>query len=240
MKKIVNQKTAVLCAIMLAASCMMTGCGDKTEELVGETTTQVTDAVQDSAVSEEAEQEGEAEADEAEAAEASADGDEIVAGDDAEMAVIDANEAVWTECTQQEAQETCPRLFKAPEGATDISWSKSDEGEKGTVQLTYTLDGINFVARARYAAAQDERIDDLTCSWDVEDDVTLANWGEGNMQGKSYRAVGDEETVDLITWYDIEIGIGYSLTVSAPDLDGFDIQAVAENMYDETQEPKVE
>jgi hypothetical protein len=67
--------------------------------------------------------------------------------------------------------------------------------------------------------------------------VTLANWGEGNMPGKMYRSVNDTGYMDLITWYDIEIGIKYSLSVSAPDLDGFDIQAVAEQMYSGDNEP---
>ncbi|WP_292213581.1 hypothetical protein [Butyrivibrio sp.] len=37
----------------------------------------------------------------------------------------------------------------------------------------------------------------------------------------------------MITWYDVEIGISYSLSTQDKDLDGFDIQAVAEQMYDE-------
>ena len=65
----------------------------------------------------------------------------------------------------------------------------------------------------------------------------MANWGEGHMSGKTYRAIDETEYTDLITWYDIEIGIKYSLSVSAPDLDGFDIQAIAEQMYDPDNEP---
>ena len=36
---------------------------------------------------------------------------------------------------------------------------------------------------------------------------------------------------DLCTWYDIEIGISYSLSTTAKDLDGFDIQGIVEAMY---------
>ena len=59
------------------------------------------------------------------------------------------------------------------------------------------------------------------------------------MQGKSYRAADDQGYMDLITWYDIEIGIAYSLSVGAKDLDGFDLQAVAEQMYDPSNEINV-
>ncbi len=68
------------------------------------------------------------------------------------------------------------------------------------------------------------------------EDATLANWGEGHMPGKTYRAINETGYVDMITWYDIEIGIAYSLSVAAADLDGFDIQAVAEQMYNEENE----
>ncbi len=51
------------------------------------------------------------------------------------------------------------------------------------------------------------------------------------------RERNDSGYLDLITWYDIEIGIAYSLTTAAADLDGFDIQAVAEQMYSADNEP---
>ncbi|MBE5871365.1 MAG: hypothetical protein E7294_08920 [Lachnospiraceae bacterium] len=149
----------------------------------------------------------------------------------------------WRDSTQEEAKQSCPRMFKAPEGATEKQWrimdADPDTGEGQLVELDFVLNGNEFCARAQYGVDEDNEIHGLHYDWDLEDEVTLANWGEGNMQGKSYRVVEDDQTVDLITWYDIEIGIGYSLTVSAKDLDGFDIQAVAEQMYDESNEPYV-
>ncbi len=46
--------------------------------------------------------------------------------------------------------------------------------------------------------------------------------------------------VDLLTWYDYEIGIAYSVSVEADDLDGFDLEAIAEQMYDASNEPITE
>ena len=146
----------------------------------------------------------------------------------------------WSDCSEEEAASVCPRLFKAPAGASDIKWSKMEDQAEGKgilFQLSFTLNGNEFCARAQCGAAETDEIHGLYYDWNVTDDCTLANWGEGHMQGKTYRYIDDNNTVDLITWYDIEIGIAYSLSVSAPDLDGFDIQAIAEQMYNADNEP---
>ena len=100
------------------------------------------------------------------------------------------------------------------------------------IQLNFKLDGMDFTARAQFGAAEDADISGIYADWtEGPDDVILANWGGGNMSGKTFRSVDDLGYTDLITWYDIEIGIKYSLSVTADDLAGFDIQAVAEQMY---------
>lgn len=142
----------------------------------------------------------------------------------------------WRDCTEEEALSACPRLFKAPDGAKNAVWSimesaKDEEANTGElIQLDFTLDGMNFCARAQYGADEDAEIHGLNYDWASALSVTLSGWGEGNMKGTCKRAVDDQGYVDLITWYDVEIGIAYSLSVSAGDLDGFDIQAIAEQM----------
>ena len=147
----------------------------------------------------------------------------------------------WRDCTEEEANTACFRLFKAPEGASNIKWSIMEEGadESGfpgpLVQLTFDIvdeySTKSFTARAKQSTDENEDISGMNYEWDVTDDVTLANWGMGNMQGKCYRALTDTETADLITWFDVEVGISYSLSVVADDLDGFDIHTIAEAMY---------
>ena len=146
----------------------------------------------------------------------------------------------WTEITEEEADQLVARLFKAPEGAEDVVWLKCEElGDKSKnlspmVQLSFTLNGLPFTARAQQGAPEDADIAGLYVDWTVgPEDATLANWGQGKMAGKTYRAMNDTGYVDLITWYDVEIGIAYSLSTAAADLDGFDIQAIAEQMYAE-------
>jgi hypothetical protein len=149
----------------------------------------------------------------------------------------------WRECTEEEAHEACMRLFKAPDGAVVNGWSlmevESDEnGVPGPlVQLDFRMDGVDFTARAEYGADPDEDISGEYVTFDSEEDVTLANWGEGNMPATVYRCIEDGWTIDVCTWYDYEIGIAYALIAEAEDLDGFDIQAVAEQMYDPSSEP---
>ncbi|MCR4590542.1 MAG: hypothetical protein K5668_06955 [Lachnospiraceae bacterium] len=150
----------------------------------------------------------------------------------------------WVEITEEEAQKCCVRLFKAPDGAKDHVWTKCEalgdpEKEIGPmIQLNFELDGLKYTARAQYGVSEDTDISGIYTEWTVgPDDVILANWGGGHMSGKTYRSVDDLGYTDLITWYDIEIGIKYSLSVAAEDLEGFDIQAVAEQMYSAENEP---
>ena len=150
----------------------------------------------------------------------------------------------WVDITKEEAGKICARLFKAPEGAGAQEWLKCealgdpDKGLGPLIQLNFDMDDLNFTARAQQGAAEDADIAGIYTDWTAgPEDVTLANWGGGNMKGQMYRSIDDTGYIDLITWYDIEIGIKYSLSVAAEDLDGFDIQAVAEQMYPGEDEP---
>ncbi len=152
----------------------------------------------------------------------------------------------WVGITEEEANKLCPRLFKAPEGAKVLEWLKCeslgdpDKNIGPMIQLNFEYDDMEFTARAQYGVAEDADISGVYAQWvEGPDETTLANWGEGNMKGTSFRAIDDLGTTDLITWYDIEIGIKYSLCVTAEDLDGFDIQSVAELMYSADNEPEV-
>ncbi len=148
----------------------------------------------------------------------------------------------WADSTEEEANSVAPNLFRAPEGATNLKWSIANKDADGTdgnwpmVQLTFDLDGNSFTAREQVSGDNFEDISGMYYDWTVQDDVTLANWGGGNMTGKAYRYVGEDKYVDVINWYDVEIGISYSLSTEAKDLDGFDIQAIAEAMYDESKQ----
>ena len=202
--------------LLAAALCMsaLCGCGAKPgEEAVAE-----------------AKEEAAAQAGEAAAAE---NGETAAAEPKEEAAAQLANP--WTEITEEEARENCYPLFRVPDGAEVQAWTMcraAGDPAAGTgplIQLKFALDGMDFTARAQQGAAEDADLSGVYEQWTAgPDDVTLTNRGGGRAPGKTYRAIHEAETVDLITWHDA--GAGYSLTVAAADLDGFDIQAVAEQM----------
>ncbi|MCR5283746.1 MAG: hypothetical protein K6E18_10275 [Lachnospiraceae bacterium] len=226
-----NKRIVALIMTGLLTGALMTGCGSQPEapaDTQPETAVEETAAEETATESEptEAAEETQAEDSQADAAEA----------ESTEMA------NPWRECTEEEAKAACPRLFKAPDDAVVNGWTMMDvEGEEGVpgpiVQLDFRIEGRAFTARAQYGAGENDDIDGMNYDWTVSDEVTLANWGEGNMKGVYNRCIEDDGMVDLLTWYDYEIGIAYSVSVEAEDLDGFDLQAIAEQMYDPANEP---
>lgn len=162
-----------------------------------------------------------------------------------------AANALWRDATEEEAGALIPRLFQAPEGAEKIQWrvldqksqSENDEDAEDVgplVELTFTLNGLDFSARAQTNSDETADISEMYYDWTDEKAVTLANWGQGHMAGMLLRSADGAKTAELCTWYDIEIGTAYSLSVVASDLKGFDLQAVAESMYNPDAEPIME
>ena len=149
----------------------------------------------------------------------------------------------WQDATYDEAINTVSKLFKAPDGAENVKWSICKTGNDenvipgSMVQMTFDLDGMSFTAREQVTGDKAEDISGMYYDWTTTEDITLANWGDGRMAAKYQRYVGDEESVDVCTWYDIEYGASYSLITSAKDLEGFDLQAVAEAIYDPSTQP---
>ena len=146
----------------------------------------------------------------------------------------------WHDCTEEEANAACTALFKLPEGATNVKWSMTDPVEPDTlpgsmVQAVFTLDDLEYTARAQVTGDNNADTSGLYYEWTVTDDITFSTWRDGYMTGKYSRYFSDEETIDLIRWYDVELGVSYSLSTQAKDLEGFDLQAIADMMYDESK-----
>ena len=138
----------------------------------------------------------------------------------------------WREITEAEARKIYSPSFSIPAGAENVSWSVMDSESGALVELSFTLNGDSFTAREQKTDNRTEDISGMYYNWSQQTDITLANWSDGQMKGKYYRYIGEEEWADLCTWYDKEKGISYSLSVVSKDLDGFDLQAVAETLYD--------
>ncbi len=139
----------------------------------------------------------------------------------------------WEDISQDEAMKNTVRLFVIPQGATNVAWSmmKEEGSDSPLIQASFELDGKEFTARTQYGVDENKDISGMNYEWTNTEEGHIG-WYDGNMSAKFYRYVGDE-SADLCTWYDTEIGIAYSLSTVAKDLDGFDIAAVADMMAPE-------
>ena len=138
----------------------------------------------------------------------------------------------WREITEAEAKAFCPKTFCVPEGAQNVRWSVMDSaadpsGVPGAlVQLSFDLNSNSFTAREQITG--DEEVDQsgMYYEWTARLGGTLRNWND--IPCTCYRWIGEDGYADLCTWYEAEAGTSYSVSVTAGDLDGFDLQAIAE------------
>ena len=103
------------------------------------------------------------------------------------------------------------------------------------VQLDFRFEGYDYTARAQQGASETDDISGMYYDWNDEEDVVLELWG--GIPAKIKYAEDEYESIKLITWYDTEIGIAYSLAVTGEDVDSFDILPVAEKMYSSDNDP---
>lgn len=142
----------------------------------------------------------------------------------------------WRDCTEAEAQALCPGIFHAPEGAAQIQWSVLEPTadaaatEKALIQLCFELNGLSFTARAKQTDGDATELSGMYYSWTVQDESALNAPTGGSVPCKTYRYIGEDGYADLCTWHDARAGLACSLSVTAKDLDGFDLRAVADAM----------
>lgn len=149
----------------------------------------------------------------------------------------------WTESDEQGVAEATGFEMTAPEEATEVSYSYMKEA--GLAQLSYVQDEQKWTYRMQ---ATDELTDisGMSYKWTNEEEGTVAG-----MEAVYYAYVELEaddladslQAVQVVNWYDAVAGVTHSLSVSAKELDGLDIQAYAENLYaplqgDATDDPE--
>lgn len=135
----------------------------------------------------------------------------------------------WRSVTEEEAKSLCPGSLTAPAGAQNIRWSAMETaGQPALVQLDFDLNGYAYTAREQQNSDKSADISGMYYTWTYQTDMTLRNWPDSAKAGTCYRFVGEGEWADLCAWYDTATGVSYTLSVTAKDLDGFDLQAIAE------------
>ena len=130
----------------------------------------------------------------------------------------------WTETDAESISQLYGFEFGIPEGAENISYALLEAQD--LAEMRFTWDGLEYTARIK-PSAEFEDISGLYYDpWDYEEPCQV-QWCEGVVK----RVQDGDDTVDVCLWFDAVPGIMYSVTTSAPDLDGFDIQAAAEQLF---------
>ena len=129
----------------------------------------------------------------------------------------------WEETTAEELARFPGVTFGVPEGAEDIEYRLLREDSLAEMQFTWH--DLRYCARIK-PAAEFEDISGLYYDWTYETPCQVS-W----CVGVDRRYIGEGETVDVSLWYDAVSGLMYSVSTSAPDLDGFDIGAAADWLY---------
>lgn len=116
--------------------------------------------------------------------------------------------------------------FGEVEGAENVRYSIIDDR---IGQMQYTKDGAEITARISAENGFTD-ISGMYYTWESTEDCTIAG-----REGKAMRTKDGDNTVDLCLWYDVAPGLMYSVSAVAPDLDGFDITAIAAQVFAPTQ-----
>lgn len=132
----------------------------------------------------------------------------------------------WRESSEEEIGQIMGAGFYLVDGAENTRFSINEEQK--IAQMDFELDGLKYTARFK-AANQLEDISGCNYEWTSEEDCELRGYAA---QEKRY--LGSDENVDVIIWFIDEAKYVFSLSTSAPDLDGFDITAVAESLVWDT------
>lgn len=132
----------------------------------------------------------------------------------------------WTESDEQGVAAATGYDMKAPEGATEVSYSYLEED--GLAQMTYVLHGADWVFRMQ---ATDQLTDISGLSYDWTPIDGNVSWMAASYYGYQENDDVEGAGVQLVIWYDAVTGVDYSLSASGDDLNGMDIQVYAEDIY---------
>lgn len=129
----------------------------------------------------------------------------------------------WKETTSDELYQVYGYQFAIPNDAEDIVYLINDELQMA--EMRFYLDSASLTARV--SAMDPEDISGVYYDhWDAEERCRI-----DVCEGLARRVFDGDRTIDVCLWYDAEKGMTWSVVAEADDLDGFDITAVAEQLY---------
>ena len=134
----------------------------------------------------------------------------------------------WEDMTAEQLATETGLSFGVPEGAENVIYRylRSDE----TAEMQFSWEGGEFCARIRPMVLEDWSFYDISgmyYEWKTEEPVNV-----GPCTGSLSQAMQDDGVwVERCLWYDADAKRMYSLSVTAEDVDGLDLTALAEQVY---------
>ena len=129
----------------------------------------------------------------------------------------------WVGCSFEDLDAQFTPGIVIPDEAVAVDCRMNDAINMG--EIDFSMDSLAYTFRVGYTDALED-ISGMYYEWDVEDEVNIKG-----CPGISARSISEEGYVDVIYWYDEAGKKTLSLSTMAADLDGYDIQAIAEQIY---------
>ena len=151
----------------------------------------------------------------------------------AETVVRPAGDTPWVETTAEEIMEKLGFEFGMPEGIQEPVYRMLEDYQLAEMNFTLEAYGEDIVFCARIMSESEFRNMSgvMANEWSAEEDCEFQG-----LQAQLLRLDLDTgETIEVFLWFDVVPGLMYSVTAQGMDLDGFDIQAIAEQLYIPTQ-----
>ena len=128
------------------------------------------------------------------------------------------------EVSPEDVQKMVNESFTVPEGAENVVYGIMESVKLAEVQ--FDLDGVSYCARME-PATEFTDISGMYYDWNA-DGVDQVN----GIDAEEHRYISDEEDdADNVLFYDADKQMMYSISATAPDLDGFDLVAVADTVF---------
>ena len=151
----------------------------------------------------------------------------------AETVIRPAGDTPWVETTAEEIMEKLGFEFGMPEGIQDPTYTMLEDYKLAEMRFTLEAYGEDMTFTARIMSESEFRNMSgvMANEWSAEEDCEFHG-----LQAQLLRVDLDTgEIIEIFLWFDVVPGLMYSVTVHGTDLDGFDIQAIAEQLYIPTQ-----
>ena len=129
----------------------------------------------------------------------------------------------WSAAEEADILNTTGATLYVPEDAEDVTYSLLESEELG--EMDCFVDGLAITARVK-PAEDFEDISGAYYDWIDEEECDI-----GGCEGVLMTYADEDETVEVCLWFDAANGRMYSVSTSASDLDGFDLTAIAMQVY---------